>query len=157
MIIVPFLCLPNQGGKSTDSWSKQTPIMSAPPKIPHSWCKLTRPPRATAKSCRNWAVARAEHLLTCCSVRRSPVSCVTHVWRSTWSGCCPAGPVSCPAPPGPLPACGSERCWSAPSPPRTRARRPTWLWKSGNDRLWGLEFYWVLDIRNDSFLRELRG
>lgn len=141
IFIVVFLSFP----KSTDNWSKQNTIMSAPPKAltvggsQHGTLELA-PNLVLRSRCQNRTFV---HLL----LRLwSPVGCMTHVWRSTWSGCCPAGPVSCPTPPGSLPACGFERCWSVPSPPQTSAHQPTLLWKSGNYPPQGKALFWILEM-----------
>lgn len=62
-------------------------------------------------------------------------SVMTHASHSIWARRRPPGPASCPAPPGPLPACGSEQCCSQWSPPQKRERPPAWLQKSGDYHL----------------------
>lgn len=60
---------------------------------------------------------------------------MTHASHSIWARRRPPGPASCPAPPGSLPACGSEQCCSQRSPPQKRERPPAWLRKSGDYHL----------------------
>lgn len=81
---------------------------------------------------------------------------LTHVWNSTWACGCPPGPVACPAPPGSVPACGSEQRCSGRSPPQRRERLPAWLHKPGSYHLfsWTLKTcFWVdsiiVNVKND--------